>query len=236
MVNYISNKLFAKVKHRVFGEFPKLSYSRAGEDLWIDDYFRSKATGYYVDVGAYHPVDYSNTFKFYLKGWRGINIDPNQEVIELFDQIRPRDQNFNFAISDIRGPIDYFMNKWDPSMNTISPGFARETSSLYGFDIAEKRTVERRRLDEVLEAVRDKLPKIDFLNVDVEGHDLEVLQSNDWDRFRPTIVLAEINAGLGQVKDSAVSKLLFDKGYSLTAYTSINPAYGNGFFVDSKVS
>ena len=145
MGKQLINKAFAKFKTAWFGEFPKISYSRSGEDLLLDDIFKQKSSGLYVDVGAFHPVNYSNTFKFYLKGWTGINIDPNKEIMDLFKKTRPRDINLNIAVSENTGTRDYYMNNFDPSMNTISETFANESSKQFGFNIAEKRTIATER-------------------------------------------------------------------------------------------
>src|SRR5437879_30132 len=107
------HKLYNKVKTYLLGEFPKVSYSRSGEDLLLDEILNYKMKGVYVDVGAYHPVQYSNTFKFYLRGWTGINIDPNKEAIDLFNDVRPKDINLNLAISKEAGTYTYYMHDAD---------------------------------------------------------------------------------------------------------------------------
>ena len=229
------NKAFGKAKGIFFGEFPKLSYSRSGEDLLLDDIFKQKSVGTYVDVGAFHPIKYSNTFKFYLKGWRGINIDPNKEIMDLFNTVRPEDINLNLAVSINAGYLDYYMNNFDPSMNTISEEFAKESSKQYGFGFAEKRTVATERLDKIIASSRIAANEIDFLNIDVEGHDLEVLQSNDWNKIRPKIVLIEINCALESVHNTAIFQFMASKNYSLISFIYLNGEFGNGIFKNNDL-
>ena len=83
---------------RIF--FPKKTYSMYGEDLVIEKFFKNKSLGYYVDVGCYHPIDGSNTYLLFKKGWRGINIDINKLSIELFQKARKKDLNINTAVSN----------------------------------------------------------------------------------------------------------------------------------------
>jgi FkbM family methyltransferase len=235
MGKYLINKIFAKLKTSYFGEFPQLSYSRSGEDLLLDDIFNHKSSGFYVDIGSFHPINYSNTFKFYLKGWTGINIDPNKEVMDLFKKTRSNDLNLNLAVSETAGTHDYFMNTMDPSMNTISDTFASESSQKYGFEIAEKRVVTVKRLEDIIRDSNCDLSKIDFFNIDVEGHDFEVLKSNDWNDIRPKVVLIEMNCGIEEVRSSDIYKFLLNKNYSLLSYTYLNYQVGNGFFINNDL-
>jgi hypothetical protein len=83
---YIKNNFFIKKK----------TYSMDGEDIFINNYFK-KNTGFYVDVGAYHPLELSNTCLLYKRGWNGVNIDINSLSIDYFNYIRPDDTNINIA-------------------------------------------------------------------------------------------------------------------------------------------
>jgi FkbM family methyltransferase len=226
-------KIFEKLKRSVLTEFPKLSYSRSGEDLLLDEIFEFKATGFYVDIGAFHPVKYSNTFKFYLKGWRGINIEPNKDLIKKFETVRGEDTNLNIGISNTPGIKQYYKNNADPSMNTLSIAFAENAEQEFGFSISEVLDVEVKTLSDVLAAFAlDK--RIDFFSVDVEGYDLEVLKSNDWNHYRPRIVLVELNCSINDIASSDIYSFLTDNHYLLLSYTFLNYNVGNAFFVDCK--
>ena len=98
---YIKNKCFLKKK----------SYSMDGEDIEIFNYFKNKKNGFYVDVGAYHPIQRNNTMLLYLNGWEGINIDISDFSIKLFNHLRPRDSNLNLAVSNKEGNVEMFYQK-----------------------------------------------------------------------------------------------------------------------------
>ncbi len=224
------HKLYNKVKTYLLGEFPKISYSRSGEDLLLDEILNYKMKGIYVDVGAYHPVQYSNTFKFYLRGWTGVNIDPNKEAIDLFNNVRPKDINLSLAISREAGTHTYYMHDADPTMNTISKDFSDEAIKNFNIKVSEKRQVIAKRLDQLLLEINIDITNIDLLNIDAEGHDLEVLMSNDWINIRPRIVVVEINCSLEQIKENDIYKFLTNKNYTLLSYTFLNETVGNVFF------
>jgi FkbM family methyltransferase len=158
----------------------RLSYSQFGEDFWLADYFAGIEDGFYVDVGAYDPFNASNTLLLYRRGWRGINIEPDPAGLARLRRFRPRDTNLGVAISNATGEATFVL---DGSFSTI------DRSGLAPRNGAKKIVVHTRRLEEVLAERADG--HIDLLDVDCEGLDLTVLQSNDWRRFRPTVVLAE---------------------------------------------
>jgi FkbM family methyltransferase len=233
MGKYLRYKLFEKVKWILFKEFPKSSYSRSGEDLLLDEIFNYKASGFYVDVGAFHPIKYSNTFKFYLKGWTGINIEPNLELISQFKGVRPNDINLNLAINEQPGFINYYMNDADPSMNTVSADFAQNSKTEYNFDTSEIRVIEAKTLASIFSDPKNLSGVIDFLGVDVEGHDLNVLRSNNWEIFRPHIVMVELNCSINDVIHSDIYNFLVNKNYTLLSYTFLNMKVGNAFFMNN---
>ena len=144
--------------------------------------------GFYVDVGAHHPTRFSNTYHYYLKGWRGINIDPIRGVMKLFDEQRPGDMNLELGIANQQGALTYTVFK-EPAFNTFdkeSVAYAETRTEKVGeHEIAVK------PLSAVLQEYVSEEQPISFLNVDVEGFELSVLQSNDWQRYRPMFVIAE---------------------------------------------
>jgi FkbM family methyltransferase len=166
------------------------SYSQEGEDRVLARMIGVKGDGFYVDVGAHHPRHLSNTFLFYLRGWRGINIDAQPQSMDAFALERPRDINLEVAVARNRGRRDYYQYGFSvlngfSSTPSVPPAFRGQYPALRSI------TVETMPLHEILTAHLPAGQKIDFLSVDVEGHDLEVLESNDWSRFRPSYIVAE---------------------------------------------
>ncbi len=178
------------------------SYSQEGEDMILRRLFEKQKTGFYVDVGAYHPKRFSNTFFFYKIGWSGINIDAMPNGMRLFDKIRPRDINIEIPISDKKQKLKYYMFI-EPALNSFSKELAEKKEGK-GNKIISIKEMETSTLEEILEKHLPYGQEIDFLSIDVEGLDLQVLKSNNWRLFRPKFVLIEI---LGSsIKDIANSK------------------------------
>jgi FkbM family methyltransferase len=169
----------------------KISFSQEGEDMILSRFFEGEnASGFYVDVGAHHPQRFSNTYLFYLQGWRGINIDPLPGSMGSFNESRPRDINLECAISDKAHELTYYEFN-EPALNSFSKELAEQREGLRDYRLIGTRKITTHRLADILAEHLPKNQQIDFLNVDVEGLDLQVLRSNDWEKYRPTYVLAE---------------------------------------------
>jgi FkbM family methyltransferase len=195
------------------------SYAQEGEDLVLHRFFEDRRSGFFVDVGAHHPRRFSNTYLFYRAGWRGINVEPNPDMTPLFARERPRDITLELGVSDIPGVLTYYRFN-DAALNTFDPELARERDGLRGYRIVGTAEVRVGRLDEILAQHVPAGTGIDFLSVDVEGHDVQVLRSNDWERFRPGVVLAEaLGTSLGEATSSPVHALMERQGYELFAKT-----------------
>jgi len=175
---YIKNNFFNK----------KESYSMDKEDLVIKEYFKSKNKGFYVDVGCYHPLQRNNTMLLYQKGWRGINIDISDFSIKLFKFLRPDDFNLNLAVSNKEGEIDMFFQKKLSQLSTIKENRAKIA---FQGNILNKKILSK-RLTSILDESKYKDQKIDFLNIDVEGADFEVLQSLNLNKYSPELICIEV--------------------------------------------
>lgn len=187
--------------------------------------FEGQERGFYVDVGAHHPQRFSNTYYFYLRGWRGINIDAAPGSMKPFKAVRPEDINLEVPISDSRQVLTYYSFN-EPALNTFSPEVAAERDGLDTFRLVSEQRLETRTLAEVLDEHLAPGAEIDFMSVDVEGLDYQVLQSNDWTRFRPRVVLVEdLNVSdLQELEESSVVALLRRVGYRpicKTVYTFV---------------
>jgi FkbM family methyltransferase len=168
--------------------FIQKSYSQEGEDMILRRIFQNQRNGFYVDVGAHHPKRFSNTYHFYQNGWKGINIDCNPHSMMLFRMRRPKDVNLELAISDKFEKLTY--HAFDESaINTFEPNLQGGVTC--GYTLLKKTEMESVTLDYVLSRYLRENQAIDFLSIDVEGMDLKVLKSNNWNRYRPKIVLVE---------------------------------------------
>jgi hypothetical protein len=122
----LTNKFLAKwlipiirnVRNFYFDGFAVKSYAQEGEDIVLKRIFGGQSTGFYVDVGAHHPMRLSNTYSFYKLGWRGINIEPNPDSFNLFTKYRSKDINLNCGIALDKGNLEYYMFD-EPALNTF---------------------------------------------------------------------------------------------------------------------
>ena len=195
-----------------------LCYSQEGEDLILDRLLEHRAEGFYVDVGAHHPVRFSNTYLFYRRGWRGINIDAMPGSMRKFERVRPHDINIECGVADSAGTLTYYCFD-EPALNTFDATEA-QLKNKPPYRLLDTLEVSVERLDSLLERHLPAGQQIDFLSVDVEGYDLKVVQSNDWTKFRPAYLLVEcLESSLASVGDTAIHRFIVRQGYCLHAKT-----------------
>lgn len=198
----------------------RASFSQEGEDLILERIFSGRDNGFFVDVGAHHPTRFSNTYLFYLKGWRGINIDAAPGSMAEFCKIRPRDINIECPVSDKMGKaIFYIFN--EPALNTFSEEEVKKKNYLGPYKVIESKELQTETLSTILNRNLPRGKEIDFLSIDVEGHDLQVLKSNNWELYRPKFILVEdLLQDFNQImENSEVKKYLEDRNYILFAKT-----------------
>lgn len=211
----------------LFDYYAVKSYSQEGEDLILRRIFEKKKSGFYVDVGAHHPFRFSNTYFFYKKGWRGLNLDANPESIKLFNKFRSRDINVNVGIGTGE-TLDFYMFN-EPALNTFVKDLAEQRSKIQGYKIIKTITIKTTSLSQVLTEYLPKGQSIDFMSVDCEGLDFMLLKSNDWSKYRSTVLVVEI-LNLNSVEEALIhpiSVYLNGVGYKLFA-----KSFNSCFFVD----
>lgn len=181
-------------------------FSQEGEELYLREKFANKK-GIYVDVGALHPFRYSNTAWAYERGWQGINIEPNVDYFYLFELFRPNDININCGIANEEGELIYYCFE-EPGLN----GFDREAHK--DIPIVKERKVAVRKLSDILK--EHKIDRIDFMDIDVEGLEMEVLRSIDFSVDIECILL-EQHVSAECVNQTAEFRFLKEKGYEIIA-------------------
>jgi len=198
-------------------------YSQEGEDILLSRIFGEQTEGFYVDVGAHHPRRFSNTCFFYKRGWRGINIDALPGSMKVFQKFRPRDINLELAVSEREQVLTYYMFN-EPALN----GFSKTISEKRQTDVYKITNTKDILAFPLYTILDNHLPlgqSIDFLSVDVEGLDLQVLESNDWKKYSPKVILVEILGNrLTTIENDPVYNFMINQGYILFAklvYTCI---------------
>ena len=185
----------AFIKRRIINGTSKdysVIYSQEGEDKLLERFIGRKNFGTFIDVGAHHPTLINNTYYFYKKGWRGLNIDAIPSAMDLFNKLRPEDTNIEQAVSDEEEVLTFHMFN-TPELNTFDRLKIDEFLKFPGVQLQKKIELKTQRLETILDKYIPtlKIAEIDFMTVDVEGFDLRVLKSNNWDKYRPNFILAE---------------------------------------------
>ena len=195
------------IKHQYFKD--RKSYSMDGEDVVISNYFKNKEKGFYIDIGCYHPIHRNNTFLLFKKGWQGMNVDIHDFSIELFNYARPKDLNYNFAVSNKNEKIKMFFQKELSQLSTIDQN---QAIKVFQGTIKEKE-IQSYTLNEILNFSKLNNKKIDLLDIDVEAADLKVLQGLSFEKFNPELICIEIHEK--NLKENETFKFLKYYNYEL---------------------
>jgi FkbM family methyltransferase len=207
----------------------RIGFSQFGEDTivtaMLPAYGLDRAPGFYVDVGAYHPVYLSNTQMLHLRGWSGVNIDANPAAVARFREARPNDRNVHAAVADQENEVAFDIYALDAISTADADSkaaYAREGRA----QLQDTLHLRTRRLRDILAETVPPGRRIDLMSVDVEGFDLAVLRSNDWERFAPFFLLVEDPAlSLLDRPDSEIFRFLQPLGYRLASQAYITSIY-----------
>jgi len=220
----------AKVRGLMSDSSLLISYAQNGEDIVLARGLHHR-DGFYVDIGAFDPYRDSVTKLFHDRGWRGINVDPIPEVIALFERDRPGDINIQAAISAEPGTADL----WTGPTNLVGHStLDKRVAQAHLADGIEftRSSVKTIRLDALLEATVPSGTNVDFLKIDVEGYEEFVLESCDWSKWHPRVVVVEciVPYGGGSTHQKW-EHLLLESGYKMCLFDGLNR-----FYVDSSDS
>ena len=207
---------YIKIFHEIFFRSKILiqreSYGFEFEDIEINKYLKKIKKGFYVDIGAFNPIRGSNTYLLYKKGWSGINIDADENSIKMFNILRRNDYNFNYAISSSKKKkLKLFYEKNSSGVKTTVIKFRDITLKNYRY-----KKVKVSTFDNLIKKTTFYKKKIDFLNIDCEGSDYNVLKSVNIKIYKPRIICIEINVLLKEsLKKSSIYKYLIRNNYKL---------------------
>ena len=194
----------------------KKLYSNWGIDLLVKDILKKKKRGIYIDVGCHHPLINNNTNMLYKNGWKGINIDLDFNSIDMFNYFRPKDDNILSALSNRKGQADLYFFHNRAAKNTISKSRGAGARSI--------RKIEVNTLDNIIKNSKFKIKDIDFLSIDVEGNELNVLKGLNFKKYRPIIISIEFikphikefyQHNIKDIEKSNIYKFMIRKKYKL---------------------
>ena len=204
------------------------SYGATGEDVLIHKIFKNKIDGYFVDVGALHPINGSLTYNLSRKGWKGLNIDLLRENLILFNFFRKKDKNINLAISKNKGVINAYIFERGSGVNTTNKKWADKWKKKIGKNYSILK-IKKNSLNNVFSSYKVN-KKFELLNIDVEGHEIDVLKGINFKNIRPKIITIEIHVKkTEQIFKTEIYKLLKKNNYDL-----ISQYYQTSFFKSSE--
>ena len=202
------------LKKKIYSK--KNSYSFGGCDLLVDYIFKSKKKGFYLDVGCQHPVSNNNTYLLYRRGWNGINIDLDDKNIRLYNLERPNDINICKCISSDNLEKDLFFFHPGSPINSLEK---KTTKNKSNFTVKKIKTYT---LNSILKDCQ--ISNIDYFNLDVEGHEIDILKNFDIKLYKPKVVSVEFidyqmkklefkNNNINQVLESDIYKYFTSNDY-----------------------
>ncbi|MBD1164945.1 FkbM family methyltransferase [Pelagibacterales bacterium SAG-MED13] len=202
------------------------------EDKYFNNFFKEDYRGQFVDLGCFHPTRHNNTFQFYKKNWKGINVDLNPVTIELFNFFRSKDININCAISNKKEYKKlYFVNDFSP-LNTIDPNhlnFLKKNFSLNKDNFSIKK-VKTENINNILK--KYKFYKIDFLNIDLEGLESEIIQSINFKKYKINLICIEIlnHNNMSKNKSKKIKQILKKNKFKFLKKIGVNSIYKNTLY------
>jgi FkbM family methyltransferase len=221
------------IAEKAIGYFRSIrSYSQFGEDVFLASIYKRLKfeknldikAGYIVDVGAHRPIRLSNSYLFYRLGWKSINIDPAPETKALFDKVRQRDTNLQIAVSDTVGEATLYVFGSQSVWNTLSDTSARIAEGRLGVrptKVPVKTTTLRAICSKYVNP-----DEFEILMIDAEGFDILILQTNDWEAFRPRLVIVEVHGfDLEHLSEDATFVFMQSKGYKLFSFLHPSAIY-----------
>ena len=138
-----------------------------------------KKKGFYIDIGCYHPLKYSQTYKLYKLGWSGINLDISKESIDLFKSFRSKDKNLNIGISNKAGFENFYFTKKISTTNSLNNKYLKESIN---FKKKFLRKIQTQTIDQLFE--ENNISEVDFLKIDCEGMDLSIIKALDFSKYK----------------------------------------------------
>ena len=224
-LNLIHKKILSKKNY----------FSFSGVDILIENIFRNQKNGFYIDVGCQHPIKNNNTYLLHKRGWSGINIDLDKDNIDLFNFSRISDDNINIAASNKINEVDlFFFHKKSP-INTID----KKTSQFQKAKISSIKKIKTNTLNNIIKSSKYSNKKIDLLSIDVEGHELPVLEGLDFNKYRPNVIVVEyldLNVSKLEIKNLNIENVINSEIYkflTLKKYILVNSIYSDLIFIKS---
>jgi FkbM family methyltransferase len=202
---------------------PLISYAQRYEDFYLMRCFGEQGEGFYIDVGSGHPVYDNTSFAFYLKGWHGITVEPNPSLARLTRAVRPRDRHVEALVGTSAGAATFYLVDEFHGLSTMIEAHARAAQAQFGKS-SQAIAVPVTTLKELCQ--QHAPPVFDFLKVDVEGAEQDVLRGGDWQSYRPKLLVVEALAPFTLAPAWACwEPFVASRGYRYVWFDSLNRYY-----------
>jgi FkbM family methyltransferase len=194
-----------------------ISYAQNGEDVVLERVFAEVKEGFYIDVGASDPLEDSVTNHFYERGWRGVNIEPDPHEFKRLAAARERDINLEAVVGSGVGPLSFYPSSVR-GHGTVDAGRASKSGETTNLKVPQI---------SLAAIFAEHAPRggVDFLKIDVEGVEADVIASGDWKRDRPRVVVVEAVDATGRPTHERWELVLLEHGYSFALFDGLNRFY-----------
>lgn len=214
------------------GFFLKDSVAQQGEDVVLERIFEQvicdkiykSIDRTYVDIGAYHPIEHSVTYILYKKNWRGIVFDPSESSRDAFKKFRPKDKFICAAVgAEDNIDVNFYFNSGSNSKLNMGVDLHTSNTKYVKEGLEEDYTSKKvKQVNLMQELKRNNINKIDFINIDAEGAEIEILKKFDFLTYKPLVVAVEIHGNnILSAINSEIAKILFKNNYRMVASTVI---------------
>jgi FkbM family methyltransferase len=197
-----------------------ISYAQNGEDILLYRCFKDIKSGFYIDVGANHPVEESVTKYFYDQGWQGVNIEPEPLSFQLLSQERPLDLNINKCVSCVEKELEFYQIKNTGLSSLFKSNATKANEQGFTSNIIK---VKGEKLTNILNSLNLASRQIEFLKIDTEGNEEDVIKSLDFKLYQPKVILVEtVSPYLHENKSKIIDDLLITKDYKKVYFDGLN--------------
>ena len=223
------------IKKLYYEKYTKKSYSISNVDLIIDRMFSKVKKGVFIDLGCNHPIKFNNTYLLYKRGWNGMNIDLDPKNIRLFNLERPDEINICKCVSSDNSKKDLFFFHPGSPINSLEKKTTKDKSN---FSLKKIKTFT---LNSILED--HKIRNIDYFNLDVEGHEIDILKNFDIKYYKPKVISVEFidyqmkklefkNNNINRVLQSDLYKYLISNDYHFINWSHADLIFVHKDFID----
>lgn len=222
------NKVFFVAGQKLIGltgriTWPRKIYGQRAEDYFVEKILSGCKNKCYMDIGSYHPIVYSNTYRLYKNGWHGINVDMSPKTINIFKRFRKKDINICAALGTetSQNSVGYYLEEDGLSpLNTLDKDVAQDYIMRFGKSLT-KHTISTYRLQDMFSAFSIDPKGIDFLNIDIEGLDSIILDQWPFELSKPAVICIEVqNDNINELLQTKINNTLVSNGYKMRYWVS----------------